>query len=67
MTRGGIARRPADVAISTTGVTGPKPENCREVDRANAGYFFQSAPRTNPMAAAMPKVAMGCSFIDLSI
>ena len=30
------------------------------------GYFFQRAPSTNPMTAATPKVAMGCSFIDLS-
>jgi PncC family amidohydrolase len=37
MARGGIARRPVDRAISITGVTGPEPENCREVDRANAG------------------------------
>jgi hypothetical protein len=29
-------------------------------------YFFQSAPSTNPINAATPKVAMGCSFMDLS-
>ena len=30
------------------------------------GYFFQSAPRTNPIAAAPASVAMGCCLSDFS-